>query len=108
MGKGEADGVGWDGETMLVMMVVVLLGAGWGGSWSWTAASSAYFSVFLPKYLLFGWLFCVFLDQHCLSVGFPGPSHTSDLKIESPVVTLPGAWRYRVSTGIGRPGVSIL
>ena len=22
--------------------------------------------------------------------------------------TLPGAWRYRVSTGTGRPGVSIL
>ena len=25
-----------------------------------------------------------------------------------PVATLPGAWRYRVSTGTGRPGVSIL
>ena len=35
-------------------------------------------------------------------------SHTSDLKIGTPVATLPGSWRYRVSTGTGRPGVSIL
>ena len=39
---------------------------------------------------------------------FWGSSHTSDLKIGTPVATLPGAWRYRVSTGTGRPGVSIL
>ena len=39
---------------------------------------------------------------------FPGSSHTSDLKIGTPVATLPGAWRYRVSAGTGRPGVSIL
>ena len=39
---------------------------------------------------------------------FSGSSHTSDSKIGSPVATLPGAWRYRVSTGTGRPGVSIL
>ena len=38
---------------------------------------------------------------------FPGSSHTSDFKIGTPVATLPGAWRYRVSTGTGRPGVSI-
>ena len=37
-----------------------------------------------------------------------GSSDTSDLKIGTPVATLPGAWRYRVSTGTGRPGVSIL
>ena len=37
---------------------------------------------------------------------FSGSSHTSD--IGTPVATLPGAWRYRVSTGTGRPGVSIL
>ena len=37
-----------------------------------------------------------------------GSCHTSDLKIGTPVATLPGAWRYRVSTGTGRPGVSIL
>ena len=39
---------------------------------------------------------------------FPGPSLTSDLKIGTPVATLPGAWPYRVSAGTGRPGVSIL
>ena len=39
---------------------------------------------------------------------FSGSSHTSDLKIGTPVATLPGAWRYRVSSGTGRPGVSIL
>ena len=39
---------------------------------------------------------------------FSGSSHTSDLKIGTPVATLPGAWRYRVSIGTGRPGVGIL
>ena len=39
---------------------------------------------------------------------FSESSHTSDLNIGTPVATLPGAWRYKVSTGFGRPGVSIL
>ena len=39
---------------------------------------------------------------------FSGSSHTSDLKIGTPVATLPSAWRYRVSAGTGWPGVSIL
>ena len=39
---------------------------------------------------------------------FSGSSHTSDFKIGTPVATLPGAWRYRVNAGTGRPGVSIL
>ena len=39
---------------------------------------------------------------------FSGSSHTSDLNIGTPVATLPGAWRYRVSAVTGRPGVSIL
>ena len=39
---------------------------------------------------------------------FSGSSHTSDLKIGTPVATLPGAWYYRVSAGTGRPSVSIL
>ena len=39
---------------------------------------------------------------------FSESSHTSDLKIGTPVATLPGAWCYRVSTGTGQPGVSIL
>ena len=47
------------------------------------------------------------LDSRLRSGDFSGSSHTSNLKIGTPVVTLPGAWRYRVSTGTGRPGVSI-
>ena len=39
---------------------------------------------------------------------FSGWSHTSDVKIGTPVATLPGAWRYSISPGTGRPGVSIL
>ena len=39
---------------------------------------------------------------------FSGSSHTSDFKIGTPVATLPGSWRYWVSTGTGRPGVRIL
>ena len=40
--------------------------------------------------------------------GFSGSSHTSDVKIGTPVTALPGAWCYRVSAGTGWPGVSIL
>ena len=43
-----------------------------------------------------------------LSRDFSGSSHTSDLKIGTPVATLPSAWCYRVSAGTGWPGVSIL
>ena len=39
---------------------------------------------------------------------FSGSSHTSDLKIGTPVATLPGAWRYRVSAGTSWPSVSML
>ena len=39
---------------------------------------------------------------------FWGSSHTSDLKIGTPVATLPGDWHYRVSAGTGQPSVSIL
>ena len=39
---------------------------------------------------------------------FFGSSHSSDFKIGTPVATLPGAWRHRVSAGTGWPGVSIL
>ena len=39
---------------------------------------------------------------------FPGLSHTNDLKIETPVATLPGAWCNRVGAGTGWPSVSIL
>ena len=37
-----------------------------------------------------------------------GWSHTSDLKIGTPVATLPGARCYTVSAGTGPSGVSIL
>ena len=40
-------------------------------------------------------------DSRLRSVNFSGSSHTSDLKIDTPVTTLPGAWRYRVSAGTG-------
>ena len=43
----------------------------------------------------------------CVGI-FSGSSHTSDSKNGTPVATLPGAWRYRVSAGSGRPGVCIL
>ena len=46
--------------------------------------------------------------QSRLRRDFPGSSHTSDSIIGTPVATLPGAWRYRVSAGTGLPGVSIL
>ena len=35
-------------------------------------------------------------------------SHASDKGNDSPVAILPGAWRYRVNTGSGWAGVSIL
>ena len=38
---------------------------------------------------------------------FSGSSHTSELKLDTIVATLPGAWRDRVSAGTGRPGVDI-
>ena len=43
-----------------------------------------------------------------LNWDFSGSSHTSDLKIGTPVASLPGTWHYRVSAGTGQPGVSIL
>ena len=39
---------------------------------------------------------------------FPGSSHTSDLKIGTHLATLPGAWRYKVSTGTGWSSISTL
>ena len=44
----------------------------------------------------------------CLRQDFSRLSHTSDLKRSTPVATLPDAWHYRVSTGTGWPGVSIM
>ena len=39
---------------------------------------------------------------------FSGSSHTGDLKVDTLIATLPGAWRNRVSAGTCQPGVSIL
>ena len=50
------------------------------------------------------------LNPDCDGI-FPGrviPVTVSDLKTGTPVATLPGAWLYRVSSGTGRPGVSIV
>ena len=48
------------------------------------------------------------LDSGLRHVDFSELSHTSDLKIGTPVATLPGAWRSRASAGTGWPGISIL
>ena len=39
---------------------------------------------------------------------FSEVSHTSNLKTDTPVTTLPGAWHYRVIVGTGWPHVNIL
>ena len=39
---------------------------------------------------------------------FSESSHTCDFKTGTSVATLPGAWRYWVNAGTGRPVVSIL
>ena len=46
--------------------------------------------------------------EYHLQRDFSRLSHTIDLKIGTPVATLPGAWYYRVSAGTGQLGVSIL
>ena len=38
---------------------------------------------------------------------FSWSSHTSDLKIGTPVATLPSTWRNRISAGTGWPDVSM-
>ena len=47
-------------------------------------------------------------DSRFFHGDFSGSSHTSDLNIDTPVTTLSGAWRYRVSAGTGWPVVSLL
>ena len=48
------------------------------------------------------------LDLYRLVYRAQWSRHTSDLSTGTPVATLQGAWRYRVSTGTGWPCVSIL
>ena len=69
-------------------------------------------NTFLTKYMYLSYLLCISRfgptpSASCAEI-FPGSSHTSDFKIGTPVATLPAFWRYRVSAGTGRPGVSIL
>ena len=47
-------------------------------------------------------------NAHLRCRDFSHLSHTSDLKICTPVVTLRGAWHNSVSIGTGWPGVSTL
>ena len=47
-------------------------------------------------------------ESRLLRGGFAGSSLTSDLEAGTPMADLPGAWCYRVSTGTGWPGVSML
>ena len=47
-------------------------------------------------------------DSCFLCGDFYGSSPTSDLKIGTPVATLPDAWHCRVSAETGWPGISIL
>ena len=47
-------------------------------------------------------------DSVFLRGDFSGSRPASELKIGTPVATLPGEWRYRVSAGTGWPGVNIL
>ena len=47
-------------------------------------------------------------DSRLQRGNFSGSSHTSDLKMGTPLTTRPGAWRYSVSTETGVPGVSML
>ena len=48
------------------------------------------------------------LDSRLRRRDFSRSSHTSDLKIGTPVATLPDAWHVRVSAGTGWHGVSIV
>ena len=64
-------------------------------------ASLALFKVFASRVAGTGF-------DSCTGWDCSGLSHTSALKIGTPVATLSGAWRYRVSTGTGQPGVSLL
>ena len=84
------------------------------------ATSSLFFCFLVVFFFLFvlqppPWSSDVRLESGIPGVKFPlapgifsGSNHTSDLKMGTQVATLPGAWRNRVSTGTGWPGVSML
>ena len=73
------------------------------------------FHLSLPPYCLIGVVVRVSTSrvedpefESRLRQDISGLSPTSDLKIGTPVATLPGAWHYRVSAWTDWPGVSIL
>ena len=86
-------------------------GASQGSHWSAKSTRGSTHSVSnLPSYRLVG-LVVKASASRAEDPGFesqPGSSHTRDSNIGTPVATLPGEGRYRVSTGTGRPGISIL
>ena len=55
-----------------------------------------------------GLLYFPLLIPTCTMDFFPGRVIAVDVKIGTPVATLPGAWHYGVSAGSGWPDVSIL
>ena len=57
--------------------------------------------------MLAWWLRCPPRERQTLG-SISGSSQTGDMEIGTQVVTLLGAWRYRVSARTGWPGVSIL
>ena len=69
-----------------------------------------------PSLLCVSWMLDYATSGAGLSVSVPYKppnilrvcNYDSDLKIGTPVATLPDAWRYRVGTGTGRPGANIL
>ena len=58
-----------------------------------------------PQYLLGHWFLSRSLPQIFIS---ERSSHTSDLKIGTPLATQLGTWHHRISAWTGWPGVSIL
>ena len=44
-------------------------------------------------------------DSHLRRGSFSKSSHVSDLKLGTPVATLPGTWRFTAGAGTGWPGV---
>ena len=51
---------------------------------------------------------CVGFDSRLCRGNFSGSSHTSGINMGTPMATLSGVWRYRVSAGTGWPSVMIL
>ena len=72
------------------------------GFWAGHRLLGLVVKVFTSRVALLGFYFRLCCGDFSVS------SHTNDLKIGTPVVTLPGVWHCRVRAGTGWPGVSIL